>query len=44
MKQINGRGTGSQTIRAHEFPAGMYLYALLVNGSVVDTKRMTLTN
>jgi len=45
LKQIllNGRGAGSETLHAHELHAGMYLYSLIVNGNVADTKRMTLT-
>jgi len=36
MKLI-GHGAGLQ------MPAGMYLYALIVDGKEVDTKRMILT-
>jgi len=45
LKQMNliGRGDGSQMIHGHELPAGMYLYALIVEGKEVDTKRMILT-
>jgi hypothetical protein len=35
---------GKITISANEFKAGMYLYSLLVDGQLVDTKRMVLTN
>lgn len=37
------RGKGNIILRAHEFDAGMYLYALIADGKVIDTKRMILT-
>ncbi|MDR0232019.1 MAG: tail fiber domain-containing protein [Dysgonamonadaceae bacterium] len=37
------RGEGSQIISGSELAAGMYLYALIVDGREVDTKRMILT-
>ena len=37
------RGEGSQWISGSELAAGMYLYALIVDGKEVDTKRMILT-
>jgi trimeric autotransporter adhesin len=40
---VKGRGETSVKVSASEFQAGMYLYALLVDGKVVDTKRMILT-
>jgi len=40
---LNEHGAGSQMIHGHELPAGMYLYALIVDGKEVDTKRMILT-
>lgn len=40
---INQRGTGSVTISANEFVAGMYLYSLVCDGKIVDTKQMLLT-
>ena len=40
---ISQRGEGSHLISGHHFSAGMYLYALIVDGTVVDTKRMILT-
>ena len=30
-------------ISAGEFSAGMYIYALIADGNIVDTKRMILT-
>lgn len=40
---INERGKGFVTINGSEFKAGMYLYALIADGKVTDTKRMILT-
>lgn len=40
---ISERGKGSVTIQGSEFTAGMYLYALIADGKVIDTKRMILT-
>jgi hypothetical protein len=40
---IPDRGDVSVRISGNELTAGMYLYALVVNGVVVDTKRMILT-
>jgi hypothetical protein len=37
------RGKGNLTIQGSEFSAGMYLYALIADGKVIDTKRMILT-
>jgi hypothetical protein len=31
------------TINANEFVAGMYLYSLVCDGKIVDTKQMLLT-
>ncbi len=41
--QVKGRGKVSTTILGNELSAGMYIYALIVDGKVVDTKRMILT-
>lgn len=41
---INQRGTGQEIISANEFNAGMYLYSLVNDGNIVDTKQMMLTN
>lgn len=41
--QVNQRGTGNVTINANEFVAGMYLYSLVCDGKIVDTKQMLLT-
>lgn len=40
---ITERGKGNITIQGSEFIAGMYLYALIADGKVIDTKRMILT-
>ena len=41
--QINQRGTGDEIINGNEFIAGMYLYSLVCDGRIVDTKQMLLT-
>ena len=41
--KITQRGEDSQWISGSELNAGMYLYALIVDGKEVDTKRMILT-
>lgn len=41
--QLRGNGRGSITISGSEFEAGMYLYALIIDGNEIDTKRMILT-
>lgn len=41
--EIFGTGEGSQIIAASELDAGMYLYSLIVDGELIDTKRMVLT-
>ena len=47
-KQINQfvlsqRGMGAVTIEGSQLEAGMYLYSLIVDGTVIDVKRMILT-
>ena len=47
-KQINQfvlsqRGMGIVTIEGSQLEAGMYLYSLIVDGTVIDVKRMILT-
>jgi hypothetical protein len=37
------RGKGNVVIQGSELSAGMYLYALIADGKVIDTKRMILT-
>ena len=41
--QVRDRGQLSVKISGSELSAGMYLYALIADGKVVDTKRMILT-
>jgi hypothetical protein len=40
---ITERGKGNVIIQGSEFLAGMYLYALIADGKVIDTKRIILT-
>ena len=40
---ISERGASSVQIEGYKFSAGMYLYSLIADGVVVDTKRMVLT-
>ncbi len=40
---INQRGSGNELVNANEFVAGMYLYSLVCDGRIVDTKQMLLT-
>lgn len=42
-KNITERGNVSLVIEGRSFDAGMYLYSLITNGTIVDTKRMILT-
>ncbi|MDP3912418.1 MAG: tail fiber domain-containing protein [Bacteroidota bacterium] len=40
---INGKGKQTLPINGNSFQPGMYLYALVIDGKEVDTKRMILT-
>jgi len=40
---LNGQGKQSLTINVSSFEPEIYLYALVINGKKVDTKRMILT-
>lgn len=40
---LTQKGLGSVIIQGSEFAAGIYLYTLLVNNQIVDTKKMVLT-
>jgi hypothetical protein len=40
---VEGRGKTSVTIAGRSLEAGMYLYSLIADGKVIDTKRMILT-
>jgi hypothetical protein len=46
LKSIEVKSRGEEvkiSISAGEFSAGMYLYALIADGQIIDTKRMVLT-
>ena len=43
QKTLDGRGKASVTLEAGSLTAGMYLYALVADGKVIDTKRMIIT-
>ena len=38
-----GRGESQVTLTAHDLKAGMYLYALVADGQLIDSKQMILT-
>lgn len=38
------QGRNTVTIAANEFKPGIYIYSLLVNGNLIDTKRMVITS
>ncbi len=40
---ITGGGAGTVTVEGGRLEAGMYLYSLIADGKVIDTKRMILT-
>ena len=40
---LNNNGKGEVIVSAGQLEAGMYFYSLIVDNSVVDTKRMILT-
>ena len=40
---ISAFGNGSVQISGSTFTAGMYIYSLVVDGNIVDNKRMILT-
>ena len=41
--QVNERGKTTLKISGGEFNPGMYLYTLMADGKVIDTKRLILT-
>ena len=44
LRQIPVSPSGdSVTLNGTDFPAGMYMYSLVVNGKEMDTKRMIIT-
>ena len=42
--QITDRGNGSVVISGNTLTAGMYVYSLITDGTLIDTKKMILTN
>jgi hypothetical protein len=40
---VTNFGNGSVTINGNELAAGMFVYTLVVDGNIIDTKRMILT-
>lgn len=42
-KTLANRGKSSVTLETGSLTAGMYLYALVADGKVIDTKRMIIT-
>lgn len=42
--KVNSTGQGNIVIDAKQLKAGLYLYSLIVDGILVDTKRMVLTD
>ena len=40
---LTERGDASVTVNGGQLAAGMYLYSLIADGKVIDTKRMILT-
>lgn len=42
--EITSKGAGSVTIQGSELEPGMYLYSLVADNNIIDTKRMILTN
>ena len=41
---VDHRGKNVTTIEANEFEPGIYLYSLLLDGKLIDTKRMVITS
>ena len=41
--RVHDRGHVAVKIQANELNAGMYIYSLVADGKVIDTKRMILT-
>jgi hypothetical protein len=41
--EVRERGKAVVNVSGNELDAGMYLYTLMVDGNVVDTKRLILT-
>lgn len=43
MFNLAGQGRGTVNVNANALPAGTYQYSLLVNGKIIETKKMVLT-
>lgn len=43
QQSIDERGETSLTINAHKLPAGLYIYTLVVNNQLIDSKKMLIT-
>ena len=41
--RLTEKGVGTLTIRASELAAGAYVYNLVIDGKLIDTKKMILT-
>jgi hypothetical protein len=41
---LHQKGEGSIAIEGNELKPGMYLYALIADGQIIDTKKMVLTD
>jgi hypothetical protein len=41
---VNGKANETITIHGSELKAGMYMYSLIIDGKVIDTKKMVLTD
>lgn len=41
--QVQTTGKGEITINGGDMPAGMYLYSLVIDGEIIDSKRMVLS-
>jgi hypothetical protein len=41
---INGKNSQNIVIQGSELKAGMYMYSLIIDGKVIDTKKMVLTD
>ena len=42
--EVTAKGLGSVTIYGSELEPGLYLYTLVADDNIIDTKRMILTN
>lgn len=41
---VETRNEGSISISAEQLQAGMYIYSLIIDGKLIDSKRMVLTD